>query len=213
VQRRHQKVIEETPCRVLGSELRRRLWSSAVESMRAIGYRGAGTVECVLTPEREFYFLEVNARLQVEHTITEVSTRVDLVEEQLRVASGDGISFSSPPARHGYAIEFRVYAEDPRTFLPSPGRISTLRFDLDPLMRDQARFDFGYDEGDEVPMFYDPLVGKVIAHDGWSGTTNAAAILGSVRIGGIKTNIPALLGVLEDERFVTGEYDTSLLGK
>jgi acetyl-CoA carboxylase biotin carboxylase subunit len=170
-------------------------------------------VECVLTPEREFYFLEVNARLQVEHTITEVSTRVDLVEEQLRIATGEGISFTSPPARHGYAIEFRIYAEDPRTFLPSPGRISRLRFELDPLMESEARFDFGYDEGDEVPMYYDPLIGKVIAHDGWSGTTNAGPILDAVRIEGIKTNILALAAVWRDERFRSGNYDTSLLGK
>jgi acetyl-CoA carboxylase biotin carboxylase subunit len=211
VQRRHQKVIEESPSRALDRSLRHRMCNAAVESMRAIGYRGAGTVECVLTPEREFFLLEVNARLQIEHPITEVTTHVDLVEEQLRVASGQGLSFEVTPPRNGYAIEARIYAEDPRTFLPSPGRITRLAFDH-PWEWRQWRFDLGYDEGDEVPMFYDPLVGKFIAHDG--DFENAPlSVIKNLHIEGIKTNIPAILGVLRDERFRSGEYDTGLLGK
>jgi acetyl-CoA carboxylase biotin carboxylase subunit len=180
---------------------------AAVESIRAIGYRGAGTVECVLTPGREFFLLEVNARLQVEHPITEVTTHVDLVEEQLRVASGQGLSFEVAPPRNGFAMEARIYAEDPRTFLPSPGRITRLAFDQ-PWEWRQWRFDLGYDE----PMFYDPLVGKFIAHDG--DFENAPlSVIEDLQIEGIKTNISAILGVLRDERFRSGEYDTGLIGK
>ncbi len=212
VQRRHQKVIEETPSPALDGDLRRRICEAAVRSMQAIEYRGAGTVECVLTPDREFFFLEVNARLQVEHPVTEMICGVDLVEEQLRIAAGEGMSIQGTPPRNGHAMEFRIYAEDPRTFLPSPGRITRLAFDHQWEWR-QWRFDFGYDSGDEVPMFYDPLIGKVILHGGNRVNTLATNILPDIHIEGIKTNIPALLQVLRDERFVSGDYDTGLLGK
>jgi acetyl-CoA carboxylase, biotin carboxylase subunit len=213
VQRRHQKVVEETPSPALDRELRLRMCQAAVDSMRAIGYRGAGTVECVLTPEREFFLLEVNARLQVEHPVTEVTTHVDLVEEQLRIAAGEGMSLQGTPPRNGHAVELRVYAEDPRTFLPSPGRITRLRFDH-PLEGRQWRLDLGYDEGDEVPMFYDPLIGKVILHGGDRVNSLAAAgLLDDLHIDGPKTNLPALREILRDERFRSGTYDTGLLGK
>jgi acetyl-CoA carboxylase biotin carboxylase subunit len=212
VQRRHQKVIEETPSPALDRSLRRAMYEAAVRSMRAIGYRGAGTVECILTPEREFYFLEVNARLQVEHTITEMTTGVDLVEEQLRITAGRGMSLDGPPEQHGHAIECRIYAEDPRTFLPSPGRIDLLDFgpDRNP---GERRVDFGYDQGDEVPMFYDPLIGKVVVRGGSRYKTDMLWALEHLRIDGIKTNIPALLEALRDDRFESGRYDTALLGK
>jgi acetyl-CoA carboxylase, biotin carboxylase subunit len=213
VQRRHQKVIEETPSPALDGPLRRRLFDAAVRSMRAIGYRGAGTVECILTPEGEFFFLEVNARLQVEHPISEVTTGVDVVEEQLRIAAGRRMSLDGVPARHGHAIECRVYAEDPRTFLPSPGRIAAISFGEDP--NRERRHDFGYDAGDEVPMFYDPLIGKVIIQAGsrYNSTGQMSWALEELRIEGIKTNLPALIAVLRDERFLSGHYDTGLLGK
>jgi len=214
VQRRHQKVIEETPSPALDRDLRRRMCEAAVRAMESIGYRGAGTVECVLTPEKEFFFLEVNARIQVEHPVTEMTTGVDLVEEQLRIAAGDGMSLREVPARHGHAIELRVYAEDPETFLPSPGTITRLELEDLPMDWHQWRFDLGYDDGDEVPMFYDPLIGKVIVHGGDRPNSLATApILRNLRIEGIKTNLPALLRVLGDERFRSGEYDTGLLGK
>ncbi len=206
VQRRHQKVIEETPSPALDGHLRRRICEAAVRSMEAIGYRGAGTVECVLTPEREFFFLEVNARLQVEHPVTEAVCRVDLVEEQLRIAGGEGMSLQGTPPRNGHALEFRIYAEDPRTFLPAPGRIGGIRLP-------DARCDFGYDAGDEVPMFYDPLIGKVIVHGGNRANSLHNMALSDLVVDGIKTNIPALLAVVQDERFVSGRYDTGLLGK
>jgi acetyl-CoA carboxylase biotin carboxylase subunit len=211
VQRRHQKVVEETPSPAVDTELRDRLCGAAVRSMEALGYRGAGTVECILTPEREFFFLEVNARLQVEHPITEATTGVDLVEEQLRIAAGDGMSLAGVPDRHGHAVELRVYAEDPRTFLPSPGSIDRLNL---PIAGDRLRFDFGYDAGDEVPMYYDPLIGKIVlTGTGRSEALAAAEALDGVAIEGIKTNLPVLRSVLEDERFISGRYDTGLLGK
>lgn len=214
VQRRHQKVIEEAPSPALDRELRRRLCTAAVRSMQAIGYRGAGTVECVLTPDREFFFLEVNARLQVEHPITEVTTGVDLVEEQLRIAAGQGMSLDRIPERNGHAIEFRIYAEDPRTFLPSPGRITRLSFGRRTELLRAHRFDFGYEEGDEVPMFYDPLVGKVILRgEGRVDAVGQGWVLHEMRIEGLKTNLPRLLEVLADDRFRSGGYDTGLLGK
>jgi acetyl-CoA carboxylase, biotin carboxylase subunit len=208
VQRRHQKVIEETPSPALDADLRRRMCQAAVRSMESIGYRGAGTVECIVTPDREFFFLEVNARIQVEHPVTEVTAGVDLVAEQLRIAAGAGMSFETTPGSSGYAIESRVYAEDPDRFLPSPGRIDTLR------LPEGARCDFGYDQGDEVPMFYDPLVGKVVV----TADSRSAAIeemrraLEALVIDGPKTNVAAHLRVLGDQRFQSGEYDTGLLG-
>jgi acetyl-CoA carboxylase biotin carboxylase subunit len=213
VQRRHQKVIEETPSPALERELRHRLCAAALRSMRGLGYRGAGTVECILTPDREFFFLEVNARLQVEHPLTEVTTGVDLVEEQLRIAAGRGMSLDGVPARHGHAIECRIYAEDPRTFLPAPGRIDRVDLGSDP--NRAWRHDLGYDAGDEVPMFYDPLIGKVIVHGGGRrmALMEMRMALDDLRIEGLKTNLPALRAVLEDERFTSGDYDTGLLGK
>ena len=210
VQRRHQKVIEESPSPALDRASRGRLWEAAEGSMASIGYRGAGTVECILTPDGEFFFLEVNARLQVEHPVTEARTGIDLVEEQLRIAAGKGMSFSEPPESRGHAIELRVYAEDPRTFLPSAGRITELE-----LPEGRCRLDFGYDAGDEVPMFYDPMIGKVIVHGAArdDAVGAATASLEDLRIEGIKTNVPALLDVLRDERFVAGEYDTGILGR
>jgi acetyl-CoA carboxylase biotin carboxylase subunit len=207
VQRRHQKVIEETPSPALDQDLRGRMCEAAVKSMRTLGYRNAGTVECVLTAEKEFFFLEVNARLQVEHPVTELTCRVDLVEEQLLIASGEGMSLRDTPRREGHALEFRIYAEDPRTFLPSPGKIGHLELPAD------VRADFGYDEGDEVPMFYDPLIGKIVVQGTDRKESLRTSALEALRIEGTKTNVPALIDVLNDERFVSGDYDTGLLGK
>jgi acetyl-CoA carboxylase, biotin carboxylase subunit len=207
VQRRHQKVIEETPSPALDEDLRDRMSRAAIRSMKAIGYRGAGTVECLVTPDREFFFLEVNARLQVEHPVTEAVTGIDLVEEQLRVAAGWGLSFEHPPRANGHAVECRIYAEDPDRFLPSPGRISRL------LLPGGVRCDMGYDAGDEVPMFYDALIGKLVAVD----RTRPAAIeamrnaLETLVIEGPQTNVAAHLRVLADRRFLTGRYDTGVL--
>jgi acetyl-CoA carboxylase, biotin carboxylase subunit len=209
VQRRHQKVIEEAPSPALDDELRREMCEAAVRSMAAIGYRGAGTVECVLTPDGEFLFLEVNARLQVEHPVTELTTGVDLVEQQLRIAAGEVMTVAGIRGREGHAIECRIYAEDPDRLLPSPGRITRMR------IPEGVRCDLGYDEGDEVPMFYDPMVGKVavVGQDREAARDRVGEALRALEIDGIRTNVPALLRALEDPRFVSGEYDTGLLGK
>jgi acetyl-CoA carboxylase biotin carboxylase subunit len=134
---------------------------------------------------------------------------LDLVEEQLLIASRDGVSVGGTPPRSGHAIECRVYAEDPRTFLPSPGAISVLR------LPEGVRADFGYDEGDEVPMFYDPLIGKLVVRgdDRAAATEAMRRVVTGCRIEGLKTNLEAHARILEDERFVSGRYDTSLLGK
>ena len=207
VQRRHQKVIEETPSPALDEELRGRMCTAAVEAMTAIGYRGAGTVESILSPEREFFFLEVNARLQVEHPVTELTCGVDLVEEQLRIAAGNGMSVRGTTSTAGHALECRVYAEDPVRFLPSPGRIGRLR------VPDGIRWDGGYEEGDEVPMFYDPLIGKLVSRgrDRADAIASMRAGLETLVIDGPKTNVETHLRVLADERFVAGGYDTGLL--
>jgi acetyl-CoA carboxylase, biotin carboxylase subunit len=207
VQRRHQKVIEETPSPAVDRELRRRMCDASVKSMEAIGYLGAGTVECVVTPEHEFFFLEVNARLQVEHPITEVTTGVDLVEEQLRIAAGLGMSPRGTPPRNGSAIECRVYAEDPDRFLPSPGRIEALE------LPEGVRCDFGYDQGDEVPLHYDPLIGKVVTRgrDRAEARHRMRRALQALHLEGPRTNLATHLRVLGDLRFASGEYDTALL--
>ncbi len=207
VQRRHQKVIEETPSQAVDAGLRRRMIGAALRSMASIGYVGAGTVEC-LVAAGEFFFLEVNARLQVEHPVTEETCGVDLVEEQLRIAAGEGSSLRAAPARRGHAVECRIYAEHSDTFLPSPGRLARLR------LPDGARCDFGYDEGDDIPMFYDPLVGKVVT----LGADRATAIeemrraLEAMILEGPRSNVETHLRVLRDERFLSGRYDTGLLG-
>jgi acetyl-CoA carboxylase biotin carboxylase subunit len=208
VQRRHQKVLEEAPSPAVDEALLSRMAEAALRSMSAIGYVGAGTVECLLAPDGSFSFLEVNARLQVEHPVTEETCDVDLVEEQLWIAAGEAPSLQDPPPRSGHAVECRVYAEDPDRFLPSPGRIDRL------VLGEGVRWDVGYEEGTEVPVHYDPLIGKAVA---W-GEDRAAALaamrgaLETTLIEGVKTNVATHLRVLSDERFVEGRYDTSLLG-
>jgi len=209
VQRRHQKVIEESPSPVVDAALLDRMTEAALGSMRAIGYVGAGTVESVVTPDGEFAFLEVNARLQVEHTVTEATCGVDLVAEQLLVAAEEPVNVSATPARTGHGIECRIYAEDPNTFLPSPGRITALA------LPDGVRADFGYDEGDEIPMFYDPLIGKLVSigADRQGAIDQMLRALDATVLEGPKSNIETHRRVLSDERFVSGAYDTGLLGK
>ena len=208
VQRRHQKVIEESPSPAVGEALLARMTEAALGSMRAIGYVGAGTVESILTPDGEFAFLEVNARLQVEHCVTEMTCGVDLVEEQLLVAAKEPMAVTATPARTGASIECRVYAEDPNTFLPSPGRITRLE------LPEGVRADFGYDEGDEVPMFYDPLIGKLVSFgaDREGAIEGMLGALDDIVLEGPRSNVATHRRVLGDDRFVSGAYDTGLLG-
>src|SRR4051794_7185047 len=187
VQRRHQKVLEESPSPALDADLRARMSDAAVRFAGAIGYVGAGTAEFMLDG-RDFYFLELNGRIQVEHPVTEAVTGLDLVQWQLRIARGEPLDFTSNSVLRGHAVEVRLYAEDPRTFLPQAGRVEKLRLPTG------VRVDAGVAEGDEVGTAYDPMIAKLIA----SGETRddaldrLAAALAETEVGGVTTNLPFL---------------------
>lgn len=215
VQRRHQKVLEESPSPGLGTneELRLKMAQAALEAAAAVNYRNAGTVEFIFGQGGEFYFLEMNTRLQVEHPVTEMITGLDLVELQLKIAAGEPLGLEqSQIKRHGHAIEFRIYAEDPVTFLPSPGTLSVFR---PPATSEYVRLDSGFEEGDTVTPYYDPLLAKLII---W-GENRAEAIersrvaLEEFKIEGIKHNLPLHLKILANEDFRRGTYDTGLLNR
>lgn len=209
VQRRFQKVVEETPACGLNDGQRSGLHAAAVSAGEAVGYRGAGTVEFLVNPETgEFSFLEMNTRLQVEHPITEMVTGVDLVELQLRIAAEESFDFVVPSPL-GHAIEFRLYAEDPVRMRPAPGRIDVWKL---PEYK-WFRVDTGYEGGAEVTPYYDPLIAKLCVH----GATREQAIdrarraLAETEVGPITTNLPLLIAILNDEQFASGKYDTRLL--
>ena len=207
-QRRHQKVIEEAPSTSLSPSARKSLVSLAIGAARSIAYVGAGTFEFVMNEMQGPYFLEANARLQVEHAVTEMTTGVDIVEQQLRAAAGLGLTIShdGEVKPHGHAIQCRIYAEDPVTFLPSPGVLRA--FVLPDLAN--VRVDTGYAVGDAVTRYFDPLLAKVIA---W-GENRAGALrlmreaLDATEVSGVKTNIPILQTALQHPDFVGGLYTT-----
>jgi acetyl-CoA carboxylase biotin carboxylase subunit len=211
VQRRHQKVIEECPSPALDESLRRRMGETALEVVRAAGYRNAGTVEFLLDQEGAFYFLEMNTRLQVEHPVTELVTGLDLVHEQLVIASGEPLSLRQSDVRmRGWALECRVYAEDPdKNFFPSPGRIHRLVEPQGP----GIRVDSGVYEGWEVPIHYDPMIAKLIAY----GANRSVAIarmkraLAEYRVLGIRTNVGFFMELLSDPDFAGGRLSTALI--
>lgn len=209
VQRRHQKVAEETPSPGVTADLRARMLAAAVRAGEAVGYRGAGTVECLVDGD-DFVFLEMNTRLQVEHPVTELVTGIDLVEQQFRIAAGLPPTLPEQPAG-GHAIELRVYAEDPRRFLPSPGTITTWTEPSGP----GIRVDAGYEAGNTVTPFYDPLLAKLCVH----GADRAAAIarareaVAAFTVEGVKSNLPFHAELLESAEFVSGEYDTSIVSR
>ena len=210
IQRRHQKVIEETPSTALTPELRGRMGEAAKRAATAVGYRNAGTVEFLVDPARQFYFLEMNTRLQVEHPITELTTGIDIVVEQLRIAAGEPLSFAQGDVgQHGHAIEFRIYAEDPVRFLPSPGRITKLSMPGG----DGVRVDTGVAEGVTVTPFYDPLLAKlcVWAPDRPAAIEKGASALGAFLVEGLKTNIPLHQAVLAHPAFGAGDLSTSFI--
>jgi len=211
-QRRNQKVVEETPSPILTPELRAAMGEVAVKAAKSVGYVGAGTVEFLVDKHRNFYFLEMNTRLQVEHPVTEWVTGVDLVAWQLHVAQGGVLPMLEPVPPRGHAIEVRVYAEDPATnFMPSPGRIQYLRVPSGPFVRDDSGVYAGY----TVPNVYDPMLSKLSV---WAPTRREAILrmrraLDEYVLKGITTNIRYLKHILEHPTFVNGDYDTGFLGR
>lgn len=212
VQRRFQKVIEEAPSPALDWERRRRLLEIAVKAAKACGYVNAGTFEFLYDPVTDnFYLLEVNSRIQVEHPVTEMITGVDIVREQILIAAGEGVSFKQEEVvMRGHAIEARVYAEDPLNgFAPSPGTLKRYRLPEGAWVR----VDNGYYEGAEVPIYYDPLLMKIVC---WGATREEARrrIIGAIEetiVEGVATNLPLLHLVLNSERFASGDYNTRIL--
>ncbi|TMK76866.1 MAG: ATP-grasp domain-containing protein [Actinobacteria bacterium] len=206
IQRRHQKVLEEAPSPALDADLRQQMSEAAVAFGRAIGYRSAGTVEFMLDGG-DFYLLELNGRIQVEHPVTELVTGVDLVREQLRVAAGERLDID--PRLDGHAVEVRVYAEDPRTFLPQTGRIERLRLPT------AIRVDAGVEEGDDVGVAYDPMIAKLIAH----GPTRDEALLrlrdalAETEVEGLVTNLPFLRWLVAHPAVRAGRTTTAFLAE
>lgn len=211
IQRRHQKVIEETPAPRLPIKIKENLLHVAVKGAKEIGYQNVGTMEFIFDKNMDFYFLEMNTRLQVEHPVTEETIGKDLVEMQIRIAAGEELGFEqSGIMQQGHAIECRLYAEDPITFFPSPGTLSKLK-----LPENEARLDFGVTEGDVVTPFYDPMIGKVITY-GESRNKAVEAMrkaLIQLEVGGVKTNHSVLQETMDDERFIQGRYTTGFLSE
>ncbi|MBK7541982.1 MAG: acetyl/propionyl/methylcrotonyl-CoA carboxylase subunit alpha [Candidatus Competibacteraceae bacterium] len=214
LQRRHQKVIEEAPSPFLDEKTRRAMGEQAVALSRAVDYQSAGTVEFIVDAKRNFYFLEMNTRLQVEHPVTEYITGLDLVEQMLRVAAGEPLSFKQEDVRlKGWAIEARVYAEDPfRNFLPSIGRLVKY---MPPKESDVVRVDTGIYEGSEVSMYYDPMIAKLVTY----GSTRDRAIahmrdaLNQFFIRGVQHNISFLAALMVHTRFMTGRISTNMIAE
>jgi len=213
VQRRHQKVIEEAPSAVVDEDLRRRMGSVAVQAAKSAGYTNAGTVEFLVDAGRNFYFLEMNTRLQVEHPVTELVTGLDLVHLQLRIAAGEKLPFNQEDvALRGHAVECRIYAEDPENnFFPSPGRITRLLRPSGPGVRE----DSGVYEGWTVPLDYDPMLSKLIvyASDRGSAIARMRRALDEYFIGGIKSNLPLFRPILEHPDFAAARIDTGFLDR
>lgn len=211
VQRRNQKVIEESPSPNLSEKAREQLFKAAVNAAKAVSYKNAGTVEFIVDENEQIYFLEMNTRLQVEHPITEEVTGYDLVEWQIEVAKGNELPETDQEQIkvNGHALEFRVYAEDPKSFMPSPGEITKLELGND----DNIRVDNGYAENAKVTPFYDPLISKVIVHADTreEAIEKSKAYLATVNIEGLKTNLPLFTEILNEESFIQGTYTTSII--
>jgi propionyl-CoA carboxylase alpha chain len=213
VQRRHQKVVEEAPSSVLTPQIRAAMGRSAVDVARACNYYGAGTVEFIVDEGLNYYFLEMNTRLQVEHPVTEMITGVDLVKEQIRVARGETLSFAQDDLHiNGHAVEIRVYAEDPRNnFLPDIGRLATY-------VRPQGpgiRVDDGFEQGMDIPIYYDPMIAKLIAYgkDRTEAIGRMKRAIDEYQITGPETTLAFCRFVMEHEAFVSGRFDTNFIPK
>lgn len=210
IQRRHQKVVEEAPSTFVDEELREIIGNVAVQGAKAIGYSNAGTVEFLMDKNKNFYFLEMNTRLQVEHPITEMITGIDLVAEQILIASGKKLDEEKDkPKLRGHAIECRIYAEDPTTLLPSPGKVTGLSLPQD----DCVRNDCGICTGYTVSPYYDPMLGKLITwgDDRQEAITRMVKALEDFQVEGIKVNIPILQKIIAHPKFIAGETQTNFI--
>lgn len=212
IQRRYQKIIEESPSPVVTENERENLYQYTARLVRAMNYQGAGTMEFLRSDDGKYYFMEVNARLQVEHPVTEFVTGLDIVKCQLKIASGDQLEFRQGDIRlNGHAVEARVYAEDPVTFFPSPGLITKLRF---PSMDDgRLRIDHALEEGGVIPPYYDPLLAKVIT---WGRSRSESVqrlkdALSNFVIEGVKTTVPANLDIISSSKYLEGTFNTSFI--
>ena len=214
IQRRHQKVIEETPSPVITPELRQQITAAAAAVAASVGYRNAGTIEFLLDEDKSFYFLEMNTRLQVEHPITEMVTGVDLVQWQIRIARGEKLTLDPQAVLtpRGHAIECRIYAEDPDSgFMPSPGHISRLRLPAGP----GIRHDSGAEAGSDVPIFYDPMISKLVAwgEDRPQAIARMRRALVEYEVVGIRTSVPFFRWMLSQADFENGHFDTTSLDR
>lgn len=209
VQRRNQKVIEESPSPDLPEAARTKLCEAAVQAARAVGYTNAGTVEFIVDENNDFYFLEMNTRLQVEHPITEEVTGIDLVEWQVNVARGEALPAQDTIQTTGHSIEYRIYAEDPKTFFPSPGTLSVLKWGAG------ARIETGYEEGNKVTPFYDPMIAKVVLTGGSREEVlnKSRKFFDETVIKGVKTNLPLFDQFIESKQFIEGNYATAVLAQ
>ncbi|WP_316783031.1 acetyl-CoA carboxylase biotin carboxylase subunit [Pedobacter frigiditerrae] len=213
IQRRHQKVVEEAPSSVLTEEIRQAMGKCAVDVARSVNYVGAGTVEFILDENLDFFFLEMNTRLQVEHPVTEMITGLDLVKEQIKIARGEALSFKQEDLKiSGHAMELRVYAEDPlNNFLPDIGTLQTYRTPKG----NGVRVDDGFEEGMDIPIYYDPMIAKLITF----GANREEAIERMIRaideydITGIQTTLSFGKFVMQHEAFTSGKFDTHFVGK
>ncbi|WP_010095661.1 acetyl-CoA carboxylase biotin carboxylase subunit [Ornithinibacillus scapharcae] len=210
IQRRNQKVIEEAPSAFISESTRERMGKAAVSAAKELGYTNAGTIEFLVDSNQNFYFLEMNTRIQVEHPVTEEITGIDIVEQQINIANGRELSFTQEELRiHGHAIEARIYAEDPKTFFPSPGYISTFEVPEGENIRLESAVTSNYD----VTPFYDPMISKLIV----KGTSREEAInllretLMNTRIEGIKTNVPLLIEITNHQEYLSGNTTTKFI--
>ncbi|WP_028390762.1 acetyl-CoA carboxylase biotin carboxylase subunit [Bacillus cihuensis] len=212
IQRRHQKVFEEAPSPFLDDEMRKAMGNAVVKAVEAIGYYNAGTFEFLVDSDKNYYFLEMNTRLQVEHPVTEEITGLDLVEQQIRIAQGEKLAFTQAEInRDGHSIEVRIYAEDPITFLPSPGKITALKVP----QKEYIRHELAVDNRSIVSHFYDPMIAKLIV----KGSTRSQAIqrlieaLDLYKVEGIKTNLPLLKEIAVHEKYKQGETTTDFIDR
>jgi acetyl-CoA carboxylase biotin carboxylase subunit len=212
IQRRHQKLIEESPSPALTQETREEMEAAAERACHTIDYRNAGTFEFLLGPDGSFYFIELNARLQVEHPVTELVTGIDLVREQLRIASGERLTRTGRAERRGHALEIRLNAEDPaRDFAPTPGRVTRFQ----PPLGAGVRIDTYIEDGTVVPPHYDSLLAKLIVWDESREEAIARALraLGELRLEGVTTTRELAMDILRSERFASGHYSTGYLAE